>query len=468
MLFELERFGGRTAIEEEDRAVSYSELCSFSREIAGHIGGRTLCFIMASNTYPSIAGYVGCINGSIVPAMVDSGLHHDLKISMLDLYKPSFIWMPESEETFPGYENIWSKEGYVLLKAADPVPCDLFPDLALLITTSGSTGSPKLVRQSYRNIESNTRSIIEYLEITEKERAITSLPMNYVYGLSVINTHLYAGAALVLTDLNCYSPKFWNLFNEKEATSFAGVPFMYEVINKLKVFKKKDLPTLKTMTQAGGKITPELHKVFAEFASETGRRFVVMYGASEATARMGYLPPEKSLEKNGSMGIEIPGGRFELVDDGGNIITDTDVPGELVYYGDNVTLGYAECREDLSRGDENRGRLVTGDVAKRDADGYYYVVGRKKRFIKVVGKRVNLDEVERNLKNALQTSDVACTGKDDSLLVYLADASMEEAATEYVFEKIGISRGLYKTIVIPEIPKNASGKILYSELKTEV
>ncbi|MBO4241971.1 MAG: AMP-binding protein [Clostridiales bacterium] len=468
MFFDIEKFGGRTSIIEENRDVSYSALCSFSREIAEKMGGRSLCFIMASNTLASIAGYVGCINGKIVPVMVDSGLHHDLKVSMTDLYKPSFIWMPDSGETFSGYEEIWSKEGYVLLKASDDEPCELFPELALLITTSGSTGSPKLVRQSYRNLESNTRSIIEYLGITEKERAVTSLPMNYVYGLSVINTHLCAGAALVLTGLNCYSPKFWQLFNEKEATSFAGVPFMYEVINKLKVFKKKELPTLKTMTQAGGKITPELHKVFAEYAAETGRDFVVMYGASEATARMGYLPPEKSLEKNGSMGIEIPGGRFELVDDEGNVITETDVPGELVYYGDNVTLGYAECREDLSKGDENRGRLATGDVALRDADGYYYVVGRKKRFIKVVGKRVNLDEVERNLKNELQTSDVACTGKDDSLLVYLVDESLQEAASEYVFEKIGISRGLYKTLVIPEIPKNPSGKILYSELKTEV
>ena len=464
MLFDLEKFGSSIAIEEEGRSISYKELYDLSLAVAANIPERSLCFIMSSNTAASIAGYVGMINSRTVPVLCDRALHEDLKRDLVSSYGPAYIWQPEDDIQYDGYEKVFSTEGYDLFRASDLKPCELYDELALLITTSGSTGSPKFVRQSYTNLRSNTESIVEYLGITSGERAITSLPMNYVYGLSVINTHLYAGATLVLTSLNCYSPRFWKVFNEKKATSFAGVPFMYEVIKKLKVMQKIEMPTLRTMTQAGGKLNPDIQKEFSELAMEKGFKFVVMYGASEATARMGYLPSEDAVSRYGSMGIAIPGGRFEIVDDDGAVILEPDRAGELVYYGDNVTLGYAECREDLGKGDENKGRLLTGDIARRDSDGYYYIVGRKKRFIKVVGKRVNLDEVERMLKKEFATSDIACAGKDDGLLIYLVDEGIRKEVEDLVFEKIGISRGLYKTVIIPEIPKNPSGKILYSEL----
>ena len=296
----------------------------------------------------------------------------------------------------------------------------------MLISTSGSTGSPKLVRQTYTNIEENTRSIIQYLGITDSERAITTLPMNYVYGLSVLNTHLYAGAALILTDLVCYSKKFWDLFRSQEATSFAGVPFMYEMLDKLRFTKKIEVPSLRYMTQAGGKLSPDLQKKVSEYARDTGRKFVVMYGASEATARMGYLPMEYALEKEGSMGIAIPGGRFALLGEDDQEFDEPDRVGEMIYYGPNVTLGYAQQRADLAKGDENHGRLVTGDMARRDADGFYYIVGRKKRFVKILGKRVNLDEMERLLKKNFDSIDIACAGADDRLGVFVVDPALAE------------------------------------------
>jgi acyl-CoA synthetase (AMP-forming)/AMP-acid ligase II len=206
------------------------------------------------------------------------------------------------------------------------------------------------------------------------------------------------------------------------------------------------------------------HRKLAEWAIEHGKRFVVMYGASEATARMGYLPPERSLEKQGSMGIPIPGGRFELIDADGQVISSAEQVGELVYYGPNVTLGYALTGADLNNPDENRGRLVTGDMAKRDADGYYTIVGRKKRFLKILGKRVNLDDVERLLKQRFVTGDIACGGRDDELWIYVTDPAIEEEAVEYVFTEMDINRKLQKSAVIPAIPRSASQKVLYSQL----
>ena len=467
-LFDLSKFDSNIALIEGDNTYTYSDLEGYSDEIAHKIGVRTLCMIMTTNTYASVAGYVGCLNNGIVPILIDSHLHQDMIMNLLELYRPPFVWCPSKavSKFGEGYTEIYSSNEYTLLGNGSN-DCEMYDDLALLITTSGSTGSPKLVRQSYKNIEANTKSIVSYLEITSEERGITSLPMNYVYGLSVLNTHLYTGASIVLTSLNCYTPKFWKHFNEKEATSFSGVPFMYEMINKLDVMNSVELPTLKTMTQAGGKLSVELHEKFAGFAHDTGRKFVVMYGASEATARMGYLPAKDAVQKMGSMGIAIPGGRFELIDEEGNVIEDSEKVGELVYYGDNVTLGYALSGKDLIKGDENEGRLITGDMAKRDADGYYYVVGRKKRFVKMVGKRLNLDELEAAIKKEFQITDVACAGIDDKLNVFITDKQLEKSVNDFVFGKIGLSRGLYKTVTIDEIPKNPSGKTMYAQLKIQ-
>ena len=316
--------------------------------------------------------------------------------------------------------------------------------------------------QSYENILDNARSIAAYLRLDETERPITTLPMNYVYGLSIINSHFLVGATVLLTDKGLMQKEFWQFFREAGATSFGGVPYTYEMLFKLRFFRM-DLPSLRTVTQAGGKITPELHEKFAAWAAETGRNFVVMYGAAEATSRMGYLPPEKAVEKKGSMGIPIPGGTFELLDAEGNRITEPHTTGELVYTGKNVTLGYAESGEDLIRGDERRGRLETGDMAQFDEDGYYYIVGRKKRFLKIYGNRVNLDEIDRMVKAEFQI-EMASAGKDDHLYLFVTDEKTAEPVREFVIGKTKLNPAAFKAVVLEEIPKNDAGKTLYSEL----
>jgi acyl-coenzyme A synthetase/AMP-(fatty) acid ligase len=291
--------------------------------------------------------------------------------------------------------------------------------------------------------------------------------MNYTYGLSIINSHLSVGATILLTEKSIMQREFWSFFTEQGATSFGGVPYTYEMLDKLMFFRRK-LPSLRTMTQAGGKILPALHQKFAEYAQREGKNFVVMYGQCEATARMSYLPPEHALDKVGSMGIAIPGGKFLLIDAEGKEILEPETVGELVYDGENVTLGYAECADDLVKGDERHGRLVTGDMAKRDADGFYYIVGRKKRFLKIFGNRVNLDETERLIKGAFPGVDCACGGVDDKMKIYVATDGVEgideSRIRDFVAEKTHLNFAAFEVMSVPEIPKNASGKTLYSEL----
>lgn len=463
-IWDLQQHKGKTAlIDEFGNKVTYDVLNSEAYTLAERIGHRCLVFALCRNEIGSVLGYTAFINNGIVPVMVNSHLEEDLLQNLLKTYSPEYLWLPKDQaEQFTGMSIEHEAHNYVLLKTGYEKKYPLFDELGLLITTSGSTGSPKLVRQSYTNVLDNAQSIVKYLKLDDTERPITTLPMNYVYGLSIINSHFLVGATLLLTDKGLMQKEFWKFFKEQEATSFGGVPYTYEMLDKLRFFRMK-LPSLRTMTQAGGKITPELHEKFAAYAAEQGKNFVVMYGAAEATARMGYLPPERAVEKKGSMGLPIPGGVFHLIGADGKIVTEPFTTGELVYEGKNVTLGYAEKGEDLILGDERHGRLETGDMAQFDNDGFYYIVGRKKRFLKIYGNRVNLDEIDRLIKGEFEI-EVASAGVDDHLYIFVTDEKMADLVRDFVIGKTKLNPAAFKTVVIEEIPKNDSGKTLYKEL----
>lgn len=338
----------------------------------------------------------------------------------------------------------------------------LYPELAQLLTTSGSTGSPKLVRQSYKNVYINAAAIVDYLEIGEFDRAITTLPMSYTYGLSIINSHLLAGAELLLTDVSCMQREFWDFFKKEKASSLAGVPYTYEMLKKLR-FNKMLLPSLKYMTQAGGHLRPDLQKEFAEHLANSSKRFYVMYGQTEATARMSYVPYMHATDKIGSIGVAIPGGKLSLIDEQGQPIEKPHTPGELIFEGSNVTLGYAETLADLSKGDENNGVLHTGDMAEFDEDGYFTIVGRKKRFLKIYGNRVSLDECEEMIEKRFQV-ECACTGKDDDMKVFVTGKIGEEVIITFLSEKTGLNPKAFSVQTIESIPRSGSGKKAYGEL----
>lgn len=285
--------------------------------------------------------------------------------------------------------------------------------------------------------------------------------MSYTYGLSIINSHMLMGAPILLTERPLLDKGFWQHMKSQGATTFGGVPYIYEMLKKLR-FARMHLPSLRILTQAGGRLSPELSREFAEICGEKGIRFIVMYGQTEATARISYLPFEYAISRAGSIGVAIPGGELAIVDDDGMIIENSDVPGELVYKGPNVTLGYAQTYEDLAKGDENKGILKTGDIAKRDVDGFYYIVGRKKRFLKLFGNRVNLDEVENILKSA--GYDCACTGKDDSMIVYTCGDDAE-AIREYIVQHTSVNPNGFTVRKTSAMPRNEAGKILYSAVK---
>lgn len=458
-------------LEDTGKGVTYGDFTAFYSSVENKLRTGTLLFLFCENSIGAVFFYLACLNKKIVPLLLDAKMEQALAARLIQTYAPDYIAFPAdlcadvSADAAPAAEGFgYTVYQYTPAGQRAPYPA-LHPDLALLLTTSGSTGSPKLVRQSRKNISANAASIADYLDLNASERPITTLPMHYTYGLSIINSHLLAGAAVLLTNRSMVEKEFWEFFRQEQASSFGGVPYTYEILRRLSFFDM-ELPSLRTMTQAGGKLAPKLHREFAEYAAQTGRNFIVMYGQTEATARMGYLPAEDALRKCGSMGIAIPGGRFRLMEDKDVEITEPDRTGELVYEGENVTMGYAACRAGLAKGDERGGVLFTGDMAMRDADGYYYITGRKKRFLKLFGMRVNMDEIERLLKAEYEGVQAACAGEDDHMRIFLAgaDEAFCRQAELWIAAKTGLHPSGLRVFPIDVIPKNSAGKTLYQKL----
>lgn len=447
----LESFAEATAIiTHEGKFVSYSALANLADDFASQFlkDRKELFLLAADNSLESIVAYLAALRSG-TPVILTPHDKPDTFENIFNQFKPTVTYRPQSS----GYKL----EHYSEAESADTK----FPsNLAVLLSTSGTTGSAKLVKLSVSNVNANAQSIAEYLLLSASERAITSLPMYYSYGLSVINSHLSIGASLVLTDDSVIDESFWLSFNQHQCTSFAGVPYSYELL-KRSGFEEKHLPSLRYMTQAGGKLPKELVEYYALLAEKKGWRFYVMYGQTEATARMSYLPPDKILSHLGSMGIPIPQGHFDLIDENGQLITATNKSGELIYRGPNVMMGYATSREDLCDASILT-ELRTGDIAWRDEDGLYYISGRKSRFLKIFGNRIGLDDLESSLRGHGYVT--ICGGTDKHLVVLTIDQDKSAEIERVLAEKFSLTSQYASVEEVKDFPLLPSGKIDYARL----
>ncbi|MDP3491528.1 MAG: AMP-binding protein [Hyphomonadaceae bacterium] len=333
----------------------------------------------------------------------------------------------------------------------------LHPELRVLLSTSGSTGSPKFVKLSERNIWSNAESIATYLELTSKDRAATSLSFNYSYGMSVVNSHLMVGGSLLLTERSVSEPAFWREFEAAGATSFAGVPYTFELLRGTGDAWSRS-SSLRYVTQAGGRLAPELVRHFTRLGVADGWRFYVMYGQTEAAPRIAYLPPEHADTHPDCIGVAIPGGELSLLDAAGRPISEAGVEGELVYRGANVMMGYALNSADLST-DETPPQLLTGDIALRNDQGLYRIVGRTSRIVKPFGVRINLDEMQDQIRETVPGA--VCAGTDDRIVVLCpspADASQVADLAQRLAAIYNLPLFLFHARAVDQVPMLSNGK----------
>lgn len=455
-------------VEDTGKQYTYGELKEFCKEFHDWIPDRDLILILCRNTMAAIAYYVAAIENRVVPLLISSKMDAGLRNTLIGIYGPRYICLPEEmENVFSGndYSRIAGKYGYVVLKTQYP-GCEMAAELSMLLTTSGSTGSPKLVRHSYVNLEESARNVAGFFGFNSDDRSLIDLQLHYTMGLNVACSSLYAGAALMMTTHTAMEKEYWDFFDRSHITNITGVPYNYEMLKRLRFFTREN-PDLRILAEGGGKLTDEMFVEIAEYAARTGKKFFATFGTSETTARIAYLPPHMALKKTGSIGMAVPNGELFLVDEKRNVIGKQEAEGELAYKGPNVTLGYALCREDLKKGDERKGIYYTGDLARRDEDGFYYILGRNSRFLKLYGYRVGLDECERLIQSKFGI-ECACAGTDEKMEIYIMEEKHSDEVRMYLARKLGIQVFSFEVHLIQEMPRNESGKIRYGELHDEI
>ncbi len=441
MFFELkEKHADNIALVHNDERLTYAQLQQACDKACVEMGAhRQLIFLQAENSVASIIFYLAALRGGHCLMLLANSLNATALQLLIEKYQPNSLIREDQ------------------LTRLHHKPFNADPRVSLLLSTSGSTGAAKQVALSSANLEANVQSITQYLPILETDKTLLTLPMFYSYGLSVINSHLAVGACIVLTDYSMVNREFWNELKQQKISSIAGVPYQYETIIRLR-FTTMDLPALRYFTQAGGKLNPLLVAKLGEFAQQSSKQFFVMYGQTEATARMAYLSPDKVCEKPNSIGNAIPGGEFKLVDDCGETVQESNKTGELYYRGQNVMLGYVNNITELESL-QPLDWLATGDLAYFDQQSDFFIVGRRKRFIKVFGQRIGLDDVEDILKR--QGIDCLCCGIDDKLVIAAMPAAIE-LVQPLVCEQLKLHPSVIHTMVVDELPINANGKKDYA------
>lgn len=439
----LEDFGQNIAlVGETGERLSYADLArradAFAAQCLGPV--RRLVLLQLANDIESVVRYAGALRAG--HAVILTGDDPGGKAArIVETYAPDVCVSASGAVTFPNG------------RAAAGI---LHPDLALCLSTSGSTGATRMVRLSGRAIDANARSIVEYLGLGADERAITSLPLHYSYGLSILHSHLACGASLILTGRSLTNADFWTLFQREGATSLAGVPHSFELLDAAG-FAEMDLPSLRYVTQAGGRLPADMVRKYGLWAQASGRRFYVMYGQTEAGPRMAWLPPERLLDHPDCIGVPVPGGSFDLIDGEGRSIAGDGVTGELVYRGPNVMMGYAASRGDLAKGHETDA-LHTGDLAERRGD-LIRIVGRRSRFCKPFGLRISLDELEAAL--AQKGVAAAVAGNDGLIAVACRGQGNGDVVARDLGQAFGLPAALFDIAWMDEWPRLPSDKTDY-------
>ncbi len=450
----------RTAIADAyGKQYTYGKLDGMSSEYKKYISKRSLVVILCDYSIETVAFYYCQMVNHAVPILIDKNLETSLALKIINAYEPQYIWCrDEARELFQEIlSSIALQEKEHLLIRTSFEPYKMNTKLALLLTTSGSTGSLKLVRLSYENLRNNIKAFVERIGISKEDRVITTLPMHYCYGLSLLHMHWLMGASVYVTEYSMLDVRFWDFFEDSKITNFAGVPYTYQILKQIG-FLDKRYDSLRFMTQGGGKLSEEQQEEFGIKLRQKNVQLYICYGQTEATTYISALDYEKVVKKLGSVGSPFPGIKLSVKkpNDKGE--------GELVCMGKSISLGYAGDKRDLALDDENGECLHTGDIVFIDDEGDVFIKGRSSRFVKILGERISLDEMEAALSEYFMPVQFVCVGSDDRIRIYYLREGMEDDVLAFCRRKFSLPRKMIECRFIKELPYTSSGKLNYKAL----
>ena len=465
MIFDkIKKYNNNVSLIVEDSQISYQKLINSADEVSKKFKKKSLVFFKGENDLESIIAYVGLVNANCTLLMIDTNINELSLFDLYEKYQPDYFFCKKKiidlKFIKENFKIITSFKNYILIKKTNPQFNQINDNLMLLLPTSGSLGSPKYVKLSYENIYNNTNAISKYLDIDENDRTITSMPMVYSYGLSNINIHLFKGGSIVINNKSLFDKNFWILLNNSKINNFSGVPYHYEILNKIgldKILTNK----IKFITHAGGQLNSKLTEKILDICLELNIRFFTMYGQTEASPRMSYLELTKNISKIGSIGKPLIGGEF-WIEGEKEKITEPNKVGELNYKGKNVYIGYSNNFHDLKSNENINNILKTGDLAKFDEDNFWYIEGRKKRIIKIYGERLNLDFMEEKLID--NNYSCVCLEKNNSLFI-VSEKNIEKKEISKV---LSILANRFEFVKINKFPRSKNGKIQYKELLKKI
>lgn len=456
----LKRSDNYAVRDSDGLAKTYKEIFHEIRLWSCIMETRSVVCVLCDNRFETICFILEMLAAGQVLWILDADTEETLLDRLIDLYRPHYIWIgKEAGEYLISKFSLQAalvEAGYSehQLYRTLAQPYSISQDLALLLSTSGSTGSPKMVRISYENIRDCCKRIFFHYHIDSREKTVVTLPLHHIFSLSIYVAHWYYGASVLVINEPLGSRKFKDIYIRECVNSIIGVPFTFKMLRKTAFWDQKTLEHLHFAMSGGAKLLPKEQEWLVANLHE---KFWIEYGQTETTSLIIGTNFDRASDKPGTIGRALEGVDVSFTDEE-----------ELVIHAQSVCMGYAFGYEDLGKPDENHGTVYTGDLAYMDGDGYIFLKGRKANFINILGNRTNLDEMETLLQKKFPELAVVCVGEDDRVAVFSESkkiAGWERNVKQYLMEVAHIPPRLVFCISVKELPCLGNGKTDYKELR---
>ena len=455
----LNNFKDKPAIYiEQGKIKTYAQILKDIKNFTKSFNSKKVIVIFSDNSYEFITCFIAAIKFNQVSILVNPNISKVDFTNLYNRYFPEYVFCRNKNNFLNQYNKVFNFMNFGLFKIKESRNYPINPELSCLLATSGTTGNPKYVKLSRENLLSNTKAISKSLKIKSSDKSITTMPPYYSYALSIINTHLMNGSKIIMNEYSLIDRNFWNLFYKLKPNNLNGVPYTYEILDKIK-FEKMNLKHLRYITQAGGKLDEALRTKLIKICKKKGIKFFIMYGQAEASPRISIMPWELLKKFPNSVGIPLSGGKI-IVEKKMNSKNKSE--GDLIYKGKNVFWGYSNSYKDLSKKNEINNILRTGDIGFVDKKGFIYITGRKKRILKIFGIRISLDQLESELKK--NNYDCLCKGNDKKLQIYIKKNDKFDFLkfNETIKNITNLMPKFFEVIQVNNFKRSETGKIKYN------